>query len=58
MNPLTPNKLLLIKWTAVKPVAKQKHLLISRLIGPDLPTDPIVSEEIEADFSKATQVIP
>ena len=57
MNPLNPKKLLLTKWTAVKPIAKQKHFMVSRVIQPDLPTDPIVSVEIEAVLSKATQVI-
>jgi tryptophan-rich hypothetical protein len=57
MNPLNPKKLLSTKWTAVKPIAKQKHFLVSRVIEPDLPTDPVVSVEIEAVFSKATQVI-
>ena len=57
MNPLNPKKLLLTKWTAVKPLAKQKHFMVSRVIQPDLPTDAIVSVEIEAVFSKATQVI-
>jgi tryptophan-rich hypothetical protein len=57
MNPLNPKKLLLTKWTAVKPLAKQKHFLVSRVIEPDLPMDPVVSVEIEAVFSKATQVI-
>jgi tryptophan-rich hypothetical protein len=56
-NPLNPKKLLLTKWTAVKPMVKQKHFLVSRVIQPDLPTDPVVSVEIEAVFSKATQVI-
>jgi len=54
---LNPKKLLLTKWTAVKPLAKQKHFLVSRVIEPDLPTDPVVSVEIEAVFSKVTQVI-
>ena len=57
MNPLNPKKLLLSKWTAVTPVAKQKHFLVSRVIQPDLPGDPIEWVEIEALFSKATQVI-
>ena len=57
MNPLNPKKLLRTKWTAVKRMAKQKHFLVSRVIQPELPTDPIVSVEIEAVFSKATQVI-
>jgi len=57
MNPLNPKKLLLTKWTAVKPLAKQKHFLVSRVIQPELPTDPVESVEIEAVFSKATQII-
>ena len=57
MNPLNPKKLVLTKWTAVKSVSKQKHFLVSRVIQPEQPTDAIVSVEIEAVFSKATQVI-
>ncbi len=57
MNPLNPKKLLLSKWTAVKPVAKQKHFLVSRVIQPELPTDPIERVEIESVFSKAVRVI-
>jgi tryptophan-rich hypothetical protein len=58
VNPLNPKKLLLTKWTAVTPVAKQKHFLVSRVIQPDLPTEPIEFVEIEAVFSKATQIMP
>lgn len=58
MNPLNPKKLLLTKWTAVTPLAKQKHFLVSRVIKPDMPTDPIELVEIESIFSKATQIIP
>jgi tryptophan-rich hypothetical protein len=58
MNALNPKKLLLTKWTAVTPVAKQKHFLVSRVIQPPLPTDPIEWVEIEAVFSKATLIIP
>ena len=57
MNPLNPKKLLLTKWTAVKPLAKQKHFLVSWVIQPVLPSDPIVLVELEAVFSKAVQVI-
>ncbi len=57
MTRLNPKKLLLTKWTAVKPVAKQKHFLVSRVIQPELPSDPIESVEIESVFSKAVQVI-
>lgn len=57
MNPLNPKKLLLSKWTAVTPVDKQKHFLVNRVIPPLLPIDPIELVEIEAVFSKATQII-
>ena len=57
MNLLNPKKLLLTKWTAVKPVAKQKHFLISRVIEPEQLTDPIERVKIEAVFSKAVQEI-
>jgi hypothetical protein len=57
INPLNPKKLNLTEWTAVEPVAKQKHFLVSRVIQPALPTEPIESVEIEAVFSKATQII-
>jgi tryptophan-rich hypothetical protein len=43
--------------TAVKPVAKQKHFLVSRVIQSALPEDPIELEEIEAMLSKAKQII-
>jgi tryptophan-rich hypothetical protein len=58
MNPLNPKKLLLSKWTAVTPAAKQKHFLVSKVIKPALPTDAIELVEIESVFSKASQVIP
>jgi len=57
MNPLSPKKLLLTKWTAVTPVKKQKHFLVSRVIQPTQPEDPIESVEIESVFSKVTQVV-
>jgi tryptophan-rich hypothetical protein len=57
MNPLSPKKLLLSKWTAVKPVDKQKHFLVSRVIQPALPDDPIELVEIQSVFSNATQII-
>ena len=57
MNPLNPKKLLLSKWTAVTPVKKQKHFLVSRVIQPLVPTDPVELVEIASVFSKATQII-
>jgi len=57
MNPINPKKLMLSKWTAVTPMAKQKHFLVSRVIQPEQLTDPIEDVELEAVFSKATQII-
>jgi tryptophan-rich hypothetical protein len=57
MNPVNPKKLLLSKWTAVTPVAKQRRFLVSRVIKPKLPTDPIEWGQVESVFFKATQVI-
>ena len=52
MNPLSPKKLLLTKWTAVKPFAKQKHFLISKVILPEPPSEKIEWVEIEAVMTK------
>ena len=41
MNRLSPKKLLLTKWTAVTPIAKQKHFLISKVILPEPPCEKI-----------------
>jgi tryptophan-rich hypothetical protein len=48
---------LLTKWTAVHPIQKQKHFLVSRAILPELPHEAIEYVEIEAIFSKAVQQI-
>ena len=57
MNSVNPKKLLLTKWTAVTPVAKQKHFLVSKVIQAELPDGPIEFVEIESVFSNAVQVI-
>ena len=57
MNHLSPKKLLLTKWTAVKPIAKQKHFLVSKVILPEQPSEKIEFVEIEAVYSKKTTLI-
>jgi tryptophan-rich hypothetical protein len=57
MNKLSPKKLLLTKWTAVKPIAKQKHFLVSKVILPESPNEAIEFVEIEAVYSKKTTLI-
>jgi tryptophan-rich hypothetical protein len=57
VNPVHPKKLLLSKWTATRPVAKQKHFLVSKVVQPDDPDAPIEWIEIEAVHSKAVRRI-
>jgi hypothetical protein len=52
MNPLHPKKLLLSKWTAVAPVAKNKHFLVSKVIAHEPPLEGVEAVELEAVFSK------
>jgi hypothetical protein len=54
---MNPNKLMLTKWSAVKHVVKQKHLLVSRVIQTEQPTDPIELVEIKVFIYTTTQVI-
>ena len=53
MNHLHPKKLLLTKWTAVKPVSRNKHYLVSKVIVPEPPELAIEWVELEAVYSKA-----
>jgi len=53
MNPLHPKKLLLTKWTAVQPISKNKHFLVSKVIQPEPPLLAIEWVELEAVYSKA-----
>ena len=57
MNAAHPKKLLLSKWTALQPVAKDKHFLVARVIKPDLPATRIDEVEIEALRSRAVRRI-
>lgn len=54
---VNPKKLLLSKWTAVNPVAKQKHFLVSKIITPEMPDQQIEFVEIEAIYGKKTRQI-
>jgi tryptophan-rich hypothetical protein len=52
MNAVHPKKLLLTKWTAVKPIAKNKHFLVSKVIAPELPDAAVQWVDLEAVYSK------
>ena len=57
MTSLHPKKLLMTKWTAVKPVAKQKHFLVTKVIEPETALNPFEWIEIQAVYSKMTRRI-
>ena len=57
MNSIHPKKLLLTKWTAVKPVARQKHFLVTEVVQPEMPDGKIEWIEIEAVYTKNAQRI-
>ena len=56
-NKVNPKKLLLSKWTAVQPIAKQKHFLVTKVIAPEDPNEKIEFVEIEAIYSKKVRQI-
>ena len=57
MNRLHPKKLMLSKWTAVKPLDRQKHFLVSAVVRPEPPDEKIEWVDIEAVHSGATRRI-
>jgi len=57
MNSLHPKKLLLSKWTAVRPVALEKHFLVVKVIVPEPPHGKVEWVEVEAVHSKAVRRI-
>jgi tryptophan-rich hypothetical protein len=60
---LNPKKLLLSKWTAVQPRAKEKHFIVTALVQPEgaataTPPPPIVDIVIEAVHSGRSTTMP
>jgi tryptophan-rich hypothetical protein len=51
-NPLSPKKLLLTKWTAVKPRQREKHFVVTKVIAPEPPATRVELIELEAVHSK------
>ena len=53
---ISPKKLLLSKWTAVAPVKREKHFIVTRVIVPDDGTA-ITDIELQAVHSQRMQTI-
>lgn len=58
MTSIQPKKLLLSKWTAVTPIAKEKHFLVAKVVQPELEGGQIQWIDLEAVHSKATRRMP
>jgi tryptophan-rich hypothetical protein len=56
-NLLSPKKLLLTKWTAVKPRNREKHFVVIRVIEPEPPTMRVEQIELEAVHSKQVYLL-
>ena len=56
-NRLSPKKLLLTKWTAVKPRNREKHFVVTRVIEPEPPSMRVEQVELEAVHSKRVTVL-
>ena len=56
-NLLSPKKLLLTKWTAVKPRNREKHFVVTRVIEPEPPSMRVEQIELEAVHSKQVYLL-
>lgn len=54
-TPLSPKKLLKTKWTAVRPVNKEKHFLVIAVVEPVPPEAPVVDIDLQAVHSGRVQ---
>ena len=55
INPVSPKKLLLSKWTAVTPQNKEKHFLVVAVITPETPETPVTEIDLEAAMTGRVQ---
>ena len=55
---LSPKKLLLSKWTAANPHNKEKHFLVTRVIGAEPQANPIKSIELQAVITQRVYTLP
>ena len=53
---ISPKKLLLSKWTALTPINREKHFLVSRVIVPE-DGSPITHVDLQAVHSQRTETI-
>lgn len=56
MNRLNPTKLLLSKWTAARPLNKEKHFLVTELFRDDEGT--VLEIELQAVMTRRAERLP
>ena len=54
---ISPKKLLLSKWTALTPIKREKHFLVTRVILPE-DGSPVTDVELQAVHSQRVQILP
>ena len=54
---VNPKKRMLTKWTAVNPINKEKHFMVTKIVMPDLIKLPIEFIALEAVFSGRKQLL-
>ena len=55
INPVSPKKLLLSKWTAATPHNKEKHFLVIAVVTPETPETPVTEIDLEAAMTGRVQ---
>lgn len=55
---LSPKKLLLTKWTAVAPVAREKHWVVVKVVAPEPPAVKVEDVVLEAVHSGRSVTLP
>lgn len=58
MRRMQSTKLLNSKWTAVTPVNKEKHFIVTRLNPPEPPSPNVQTVELEAVYTQRTVSLP
>ncbi len=57
MNQINPRKLLLSKWTAVQPLEREKHFIVTDCQLDELEEE-VVSVDLQAVLTKRSQRLP
>ena len=57
-NRVDPKKLMLSKWTAVRPLRKEKHFIVVKVHLPAQPGAPVTEVDLEAVISHRVVTLP